>query len=67
MQHLSPRAQCITSASTLGHQHLLSWLWLVQTSPAIWSSSVHMANRQYEGCHRFTASILVWTLTKGVV
>ena len=24
--------QCMTSASTLDHQHLLSWLWPVQTS-----------------------------------
>ena len=28
----SPRAWCITSASTLDHQHLLSWLWPVQAS-----------------------------------
>ena len=28
----SATAQCLTSASTLDHQHLLSWLWPAQTS-----------------------------------
>ena len=27
----SAGAQCMTSTSTLDHQHLLSWLWPVQT------------------------------------
>ena len=52
MQLSSPGASCLTSALTLDHQHLLGWLWPVQTtSSQFLSSLVCMTNRNSMACH----------------